>query len=64
MSFNVLSWYVFMLPYCTAPLLTFSYREMNGRFFGGRQIAASFFDESRFQRSDLAPDLSEISAWK
>jgi hypothetical protein len=36
---------------------------MNGRFFGGRQIAASFFDEDRFGRGDLAPDPAERAAW-
>jgi hypothetical protein len=28
---------------------------MNGRFFDGRQVAASFFDEDRFDKKDLAP---------
>jgi len=28
---------------------------LNNRFFGGRKISASFFDEDRFARLDLAP---------
>lgn len=32
-----------------------AYKDMNRRFFGGRQIAAAFFDEDRFHRRDLAP---------
>lgn len=32
-----------------------TYVAMNGRFFGGRQVQASFFDEDRFARKDLAP---------
>lgn len=32
-----------------------AYVAMNGRFFGGRQVQASFFDEDRFARRDLAP---------
>jgi hypothetical protein len=36
---------------------------MNGRFFGGRQIAASFYDEDRYRRRELAPDEAESAAW-
>ena len=32
-----------------------AYREMNGRFFGGRQIAATFYDEGKFNKRDLGP---------
>ncbi len=32
-----------------------TYVAMNGRYFGGRQVQASFFDEDRFARKDLAP---------
>lgn len=32
-----------------------AYVAMNGRFFGGRQVQASFFDEARFAQRDLAP---------
>eukprot|EP00887_Chlorella_sp_A99_P002204 scaffold21.g2204.t1 len=34
---------------------------LQGRFFGGRQLHASFFDESRYERSDLAPRPEELS---
>lgn len=44
-------------------LLHLSRRDLNGRFFGGRQIAASFFDEERYRRGDLAPDHAECAAW-
>lgn len=30
-----------------------AYLDMNGRFFGGRQIAASFFDEAKFDRGEF-----------
>ena len=36
-----------------------AYREMNGRFFGGRQIAASFYDEGKFAKRDLGPTAGE-----
>ena len=29
--------------------------DLNGRFFGGRTVKASFFPEDRFGRYDLAP---------
>lgn len=32
-----------------------AYRDLNGRFFGGRQISASFYDEDKFGRRELAP---------
>ena len=28
-------------------------QEMNGRFFGGRNLQASFFDEGKFERQEL-----------
>ncbi|EDQ85068.1 uncharacterized protein MONBRDRAFT_29582 [Monosiga brevicollis MX1] len=34
-------------------------QEMHGRFFGGRQVRASFFDADRFARQDLAPRAGE-----
>lgn len=34
-------------------------RDMNGRYFGGRKISASFFDEDKFDRNDLAPVAGE-----
>ncbi len=36
-----------------------AYVAMNGRFFGGRQVMASFFDEDRFAHKDLAPRESD-----
>ena len=30
-------------------------KDMNGRYFGGRMITASFFDEERFRKFDLGP---------
>eukprot|EP01038_Epipyxis_sp_PR26KG_P005747 gene5747-7936_t len=36
-----------------------AYRDMNGRFFGGRQISASFYDEEAFKRRELAPSAGE-----
>ena len=38
-----------------------AYRDLNGRFFGGRQISASFYDEDKYARRDLAPDDVECS---
>jgi hypothetical protein len=32
---------------------------MNGRFFGGRQITANFFDETKFSKRELAPAVNE-----
>lgn len=40
------------------PLNT-AYLEMNGRFFGGRQIAASFYKEDKFDALDLEPQAGE-----
>ena len=34
-------------------------RDLNKRFFGGRQISAVFFDETRFEKRDLDPSLGE-----
>ena len=36
-----------------------AYVAMNGRFFGGRRVQASFFDEDRFTRHDLGPQEGE-----
>lgn len=36
-----------------------AYLEMNGRFFGGRQIAASFYKEEKFDSLDLEPQRDE-----
>jgi splicing factor 45 len=32
-----------------------AYRAMSGRFFGGRRIGATFFDEGKFDRGELLP---------
>lgn len=34
--------------------------DLNGRFFGGRVVTASFFDNDRFDRLDLAPTPQEF----
>jgi splicing factor 45 len=34
--------------------------EMDGRFFGGRQVTAHFFDEERFDAQDFAPQEGEF----
>lgn len=39
-----------------------AYLEMNGRFFGGRQIAASFYKEDKFDGLDLEPQPDEEKA--
>ncbi len=36
-----------------------AFKDLNGRFFGGRKIAARFYDEIKFQHRDLAPDIDE-----
>lgn len=33
--------------------------DLNGRFFGGRTVCATFFSEERFSNFDLGPDASE-----
>ena len=35
------------------------FREMNGRFFGGRKITASFYDEDKFYNNDLKPTVDD-----
>lgn len=32
-----------------------AYRDLNGRYFARRQVMASFFDEAKFLRGELAP---------
>ncbi|CAG8482464.1 3164_t:CDS:2 [Dentiscutata heterogama] len=39
-------------------------KDLNGRFFGGRSVTAKFFDESRFDKYDLAPSPAEIQKAK
>lgn len=36
--------------------------DLDGRFFGGRVVRASFYDEDRFTMNDLAPSPGELSA--
>lgn len=36
--------------------------DLDGRFFGGRVVRASFYDEDRFNRNDLAPSAGEVPA--
>ena len=33
---------------------------LQGRFFGGRELRAAFFDEGRFDAQDLAPRAGEF----
>ena len=34
--------------------------DLQGRFFGGREVEAAFFDEARFEAQDLAPRPDEV----
>lgn len=34
--------------------------DLGGRFFGGRTVSATFFNEDRFDKSDLAPKAGEL----
>jgi splicing factor 45 len=34
--------------------------DLQGRFFGGREVEARFFDEQRFEQRDLAPRPEEV----
>ncbi|CAK9267638.1 unnamed protein product, partial [Sphagnum jensenii] len=36
--------------------------DLDGRFFGGRVVRASFYDEDRFSRNELAPSPGEVPA--
>ena len=54
------------LPFSTltfTSLCLIACRDLNGRFFGGRQISASFFPEERFLQGELAPDSAECANW-
>lgn len=33
--------------------------DLEGRFFGGRSVRATFFDEQRYAQQDLAPQPQE-----
>ena len=50
---------------CTVNLSTLlavqSIIDLGGRFFGGRTVSATFFDEARFDKSDLAPKAGELN---
>lgn len=37
-----------------------AYIDLNGRYFGGRAVNASFYDEERFKNNDLAPNAGEL----
>lgn len=37
--------------------------DLDGRFFGGRVVRASFFDEEKFGRNELAPLPGEIPGY-
>lgn len=37
--------------------------DLEGRFFGGRVVHASFYDEDRFGRNELAPQPGEIPGY-
>lgn len=43
--------------YCVQALI-----ELNGRYFGGNVVSGDYYDEDRFDTSDLAPDEAEIRA--
>lgn len=34
--------------------------DLQGRFFGGREVEAAFFEEERFEQMDLAPRPEEV----
>ncbi len=34
--------------------------DLQGRFFGGREVEAGFFEEERFEAKDLAPRPEEV----
>jgi splicing factor 45 len=35
-----------------------AYRDLNGRYFAGRQVEATFYDESRFLQGELSTSTS------
>lgn len=37
--------------------------DLNGRYFGGRVVTATFFDAKRFERLDLAPTKEEMISY-
>lgn len=34
-------------------------RDLNGRFYGGRSISASFYEEEKYKNNQLEPDPGE-----
>ena len=51
---QLVTMYALIMCYsCTAVV------DLNGRFFGGRTVCATFFPEERFSKYDLGPDSSE-----
>lgn len=42
---------------------TRAFIDLEGRYFGGRLVRASFYDEDRFSRNELAPTPEEISGY-
>lgn len=42
---------------------TKAFVDLDGRFFGGRVVKASFYDEERFGRTELAPMPGEITGF-
>ena len=45
---------------CSLPCAAQALVDLQGRFFGGREVEASFFEEERFERKDLAPRPEEV----
>jgi hypothetical protein len=35
--------------------------DLNGRYFGGRVVTATFYDPARFEKLDLGPTKEEMS---
>ena len=52
-----LVWFSFLT--CTAVWVQ-SVVDLGGRFFGGRTVSATFFDEDRFDKQDLGPKAGEF----
>ena len=48
-------WYGMWYPRHEILSLSTAVIDLNGRFFGGRIVKASFFSEERFSSYDLAP---------
>lgn len=48
-------------PKISTVLAVQSIIDLGGRFFGGRTVSATFFNEDRFDKSDLAPKAGELN---